>query len=157
MSLLSAIKKVQKIIPRKFRKPTLMQQRSNLKALKSRILSEEFASLVEIEDTIRAKGKTSKEVSKIKSKYALDFFQRHFNVKFTPEQQKRTAELMADLEQREKAVKFVKRNPLKDEMANEIRKRLISTFQNKEDYINFVSTYRIFDSEIRQIVKQAGY
>jgi hypothetical protein len=157
MNLLNIINKVQKIIQKRFRKPILIQQRPTLKSLKTRILSEEFGSLVKIEEIIKAKGKTSKEVSKVKSKYALDFFQRHFNVKFTLEQQKRTAELMADLEQREKAVKFVKRNPLKDEMANEIRRKLVSTFQTKKDYLNFVSTYRILDSAIRQILKQAGY
>ncbi len=157
MNLASAIKKVKRLVPKRFRKPTLMEQRADLKALKLKVLGEDFFALAEIEDTIKTKGKTSKEVSIVKSKVALDFSKKHFGIKLTPEQQQKIAELMARLEYRENAVKSVKRNALSDEMANKIRKELISQFPNKKDYINFLTTYRIYTSKLRQVLKKAGY
>jgi len=157
MNLSSAIKKVKRIVPKRFRKPTLMEQRADLKTLKLRILKEELASLTELEDMIRIKGKTSKEVSMVKSKASLHFFERHFNIKLTPEQKQKVAELMARLEFREKSVKFFKRNPAQDETANKIRKELIELFPAKENYVQFLTTYRVYSSELKQIIKNAGY
>ncbi len=157
MNITSAIKQIKRVIPKKFRKPTLIEQRKDLNALRRKILANHPTLLLDkMEQIVKTKGKKSKEFSMLKSQVALDFCRNYFKFNLTLEQKQKIAELMAQLEYRENTVKSVKRNKFEDEYATNIRQELITLFPTKKDYKHFLITYRLYGSELKQILRKAG-
>lgn len=157
MNLLKAKRVLAKLIPKKLKRPSLIQRRKEIKSIKLKILNAEFKSLSLIEDAVRTKGKTSKEVSVLKSMAAMDFSEKYFGIKLDKKQQETVSELMARVEERERAVKAFKRNPLNDETTSRLKKELSSVFLNQDNYLKFLATYKIYSAELKQLLKEAGY
>jgi hypothetical protein len=158
MNLSKAKQIVRKIIPKKFRKPTLIEQRDALKSLKLKILANPpMEVLREIEDIVRTKGKKSKELSWLKSRVALDFNEKFLGVKLTPAKREQAAELMRRLEQRENSVAAIGRKKAEDIIVIELKKELNSLFPTMQDALNFRSTYKLYGIEISNILKKSGY
>ena len=157
MKLTSILKKARKFIPKRIRKPTLIEQRKDLDALRHKIIANHsLGHWIKMEQIVKTKGKKSKEFSIFKSQVALDFCRDYYKFNLTLEQKQKAAELMAQLEDRENVLKSIKRNSFEDKYATDIKKELITLFPTKKDYQNFLITYRLYSSELRQILRKAG-